>query len=85
MSLTSIVDFVRRSPASSLVLVIVLGAFGLRIWGIQFGLPYLFHNDEGFEVIRALQLGSGEFDFDRVSKGGYFYLLFIEFGFLFVL
>ena len=85
MSLTSIVDFVRRSPASSLVLVIVLGAFGLRIWGIEFGLPYLFHNDEGFEVIRALQLGSGEFDFDRVSKGGYFYLLFIEFGFLFVL
>jgi len=73
-----------RSPASTAMLAIIVAAFGLRVWGIWFGLPFLFHDDEGFEVIRALQLGSGEFDFDRIGKGGYFYLLFVEYGLLFV-
>jgi len=52
----------------------------LRIWGIDFGLPHIYHTDEWFEVKRALKLGAGVFDFERVSKGGYFYLLFVEYG-----
>ena len=67
-----------------LLLGLLLAALGLRLWGIWFGLPFVFHNDEGFEIVRALQLGTGEFDFTRVTKGGYFYLLFVEYGLLFL-
>jgi hypothetical protein len=55
------------------LLLIILGAFALRIWGIDFGLPHIYHTDEWFEVKRALKLGVGVFDFERVAKGGYFY------------
>jgi len=71
--------------SGSIAIIVIVGvALGLRVWGIWFGLPFLFHDDEGFEVIRALQLGSGEFNFDRIGKGGYFYVLFVEYGLLFV-
>lgn len=66
-----------------LALLIIAGFF-MRVWGISFGLPHIYHPDEGFEVNRALQLASGSFDFTRVAKGGYFYVIFVEFGFLFV-
>lgn len=59
-------------------------ALGLRLWGVYFGLPHVYHPDEGFEVYRALRLGMGGYDFDRVAKGGYYLLLFVEFCFLFV-
>ena len=72
------------SRTTSLLILILALAFALRIWGVWFGLPFLFHNDEDFEVIRALQLGAGQFDFDRIAKGGYFYVLFVEYGLLFV-
>lgn len=68
----------------TVLLIILLFAFGLRIWGIWFGLPHVFHDDEGNEVLRALQLGSGQFNFQRIDKGFYFYFLFIEYGFLYV-
>jgi hypothetical protein len=68
------------------ILLLILGiALVLRIWGIWFGLPYVYHNDESKEVIRALQLGAGSYDFGRVLKGGYFYLLFFEYGVYFVI
>jgi len=70
--------------AALVVAIILIVAFGLRIWGIWFGLPYIFHNDEGNEVLRALQLGTGQFNFERIDKGLYFYLLFVEYGVLFV-
>jgi hypothetical protein len=60
-------------------------AFILRIWGINFGLPHIYHTDEWFEVKRALKLGAGVFEFERVKKGGYFYLLFMEYGVYFVI
>lgn len=63
---------------------ILAGAFLLRIWGIDFGLPHIYHTDEWFEVKRALKLGQGVFDFDRAGKGGYFYLLFVEYGLYYV-
>ena len=79
---------VARSSGWKQPVVIIIGllglAFGLRLWGIWFGLPFIFHNDEDLEVVRALQLGSGSFDFQRIYKGGYFYLLFFEYGILFV-
>lgn len=68
---------------SVLLLALLGAAFVLRVWGIWFGLPHVFHNDEGFEIVRALQLGAGEYDFGRIGKGGYFYLLFVEYSVLF--
>ncbi|MDT8420516.1 MAG: glycosyltransferase family 39 protein [Desulfuromonadales bacterium] len=59
---------------------IILISFFLRIWGVDFGLPEILHTDEWFEVKRALKLGSGVVDFDRVTKGGYYYLLFVFFA-----
>lgn len=72
------------SRAGAVLAGVLVAAFAVRIYGIWFGLPYLFHIDEGFEVRRALQLGAGSFNFERTGKGLYFYLLFVEYGFLFV-
>lgn len=67
------------------VLAVILSvALALRIAGAYFGLPHVYHPDEGFEVYRALRLGMGGFDFERVAKGGYYLLLFLEYGVLFV-
>lgn len=64
--------------------IIVLVGLALRMWGVDFGLPYLLHEDEGFEVRRAFQLGAGSFNFRRFTKGLYFYVLFVEYGAYFV-
>ncbi|MGH7926181.1 MAG: ArnT family glycosyltransferase [Candidatus Binatia bacterium] len=64
--------------------LILATGFGLRLWGIWFGLPFVYRADEHHEVFRALELGSGSFNFGRTGKGGYFYLLFVEYGMLFV-
>lgn len=67
-----------------LMLAIVAAALALRVWGIGFDLPDLSHPDEHHEVHRALRLANGSFEWDRVGKGGFFYLLFVEYGALFV-
>ncbi|MBA3562427.1 MAG: glycosyltransferase family 39 protein [Gammaproteobacteria bacterium] len=64
--------------------LILAAAFGLRLWGIWFGLPFSYRADEYHEVFRALELGSGSFNLERTGKGGYFYVLFLEYGVLFV-
>ncbi len=74
---------VRRSEAVLLAGVLAL-AFAARFAGAYFGLPHVYHPDEGFEVYRALRLGMGGYDFDRVAKGGYYLLLFLEYGVFFV-
>jgi len=84
MKVRTTIQSVRVDPVAMLMVGVLTVALVARMWGIDFGLPFLFHNDEGNEVLRALQLGSGSFDFERISKGGYFYVLFVEFGFLFV-
>ncbi|HRK62389.1 MAG TPA: hypothetical protein PLY88_07580 [Candidatus Omnitrophota bacterium] len=43
------------------VLILLLAA-GLRLWGIQFGLPDLFHADEPVVVNHALYYGTGDFN-----------------------
>jgi hypothetical protein len=64
-------------------LIAVLGlAFGLRAWGISFGLPYDFTPDEVHEIVRALKLGAGEYSWIP-GKGGLYYFLFVEYGVLF--
>jgi 4-amino-4-deoxy-L-arabinose transferase-like glycosyltransferase len=65
------------------LLLIVLVALGLRVWGITFGLPYDFTPDEVHEIYRALKLGAGEYSMDR-GKGGLYLILFVEYGFLFI-
>ncbi len=56
----------------------------LRLWNIDFGLPFIYTTDEWFEVKRALKLGAGGFDFDRVAKGGYYFVLFVLYGIYYV-
>jgi 4-amino-4-deoxy-L-arabinose transferase-like glycosyltransferase len=63
---------------------IVALALGLRLWGIGFGLPYDFTPDEIHEIMRALKLGAGEYDWDGFGKGGLYLILFVEYGFLYV-
>ncbi len=55
------------------LLPIFLLAIIARLYGIDFGLPDLLHNDEPFEINRALRLASGSFDFRRSGKGGLYY------------
>lgn len=62
----------------------ILGvALGLRLWGINFGLPYDFTPDEVHEIVRALKLGAGEYSWSP-GKGGLYLLLFVEYGLLYV-
>lgn len=61
-------------------------AFVLRIWGVHFGLPFLYHADEPIVVNHALAYGSGDlnphfFNIPPLVS----YLLFICYGGYFVL
>ncbi len=67
-----------------LLALLLLVAGSLRVLGLDHGLPHVVGVDEGFEIHRALRLGLGEIDLERVAKGGFFYLLFIEFGFYYL-
>jgi len=44
-----------------LLLVLIL-SLGLRLWGINFGLPHLYHADEPIVVNHALAYGTGDFN-----------------------
>jgi len=74
-----------KSAGLLLLAVLCLAAF-LRLWGIDYGLPHQYLHDENVEVVRALRLGAGQYDwsFDRAQRGGYFYILFLEYGFYFL-
>lgn len=67
-----------------LLLVVVVFAFVLRLLGIGYGLPFTLFMDEYHEVMRALQLGTGSFNFDRAGKGGLYLILFLQFGTVFI-
>ena len=61
---------------SILLAVIVAGAFLLRIWGIEFGLPYLYHPDEPNNVLVAQTiLKSGDLRPTAYNYGSLFYYL----------
>ena len=40
--------------------LILLAGFLLRVWGIAFGLPFLYHADEPIIVNHALAFGAGD-------------------------
>lgn len=62
---------------SNLVLLITLTALAVRVYGISFGLPYVYNSDEAIVVSRAVGFGSGDFNphgFNYPSL--YMYVLF---------
>lgn len=68
----------------SSVLILLLAA-GLRLWGIQFGLPELYHADEPIVVNHALYFGTGDFNphfFNIPPLASY--LLFAVYGVFYV-
>ncbi len=63
---------------------ILVIAVVLRLWGIDYGLPYVYWTDEYHEVMRAMELGAGGFNLERTGKGGFYLLLFVEYGVFFL-
>ncbi len=58
---------------------ILLIALGLRLWGIRFGLPYIYHFDEHFYIATALKLGAGIIHNTPYAPTGYSNILFGEY------
>lgn len=52
----------------------------LRLWGVNYGLPLSYWQDEYHELMRAMQLGAGSVNLARTTKGGFYLLLFFEYG-----
>ena len=64
-----------------LLLLIIIFAFVLRIWGVNYGLPDIYHTDEERLVNHALAFGLGDlnphyFNYPSFSM----YLLFFQYG-----
>jgi hypothetical protein len=55
-------------------------AFVLRIWGIGFGLPYVYHVDEHYYVNTALKLGKGVIHNPPYAPAGLSNILALEYG-----
>ena len=75
----------RSSLPPSLLAILFIGLV-LRIWGIQFGLPDLYHADEPIVVNHALAYGTGDFNphfFKIPPLVSYF--LFLVYGLYYVL
>ncbi len=72
------------SPQTAVFLILLTG-FALRLWGIDFGLPYTYHADEPIVVNHALGYGTGDFNphFFRIPPLAS-YLLFALYGLLFL-
>jgi 4-amino-4-deoxy-L-arabinose transferase-like glycosyltransferase len=71
------------------VVIVGLLALFFRLWGIGFALPYDFTADEPHHIVQALKIGAGEGGpllriWHTVGKGGLDYLLFFEYGLLYV-
>lgn len=64
---------------------ILLLAFVLRFWAVEFGLPHLYHADEPVVVNHALAFGTGDFHphFFNIPPL-VSYLLFVVYGFYFL-
>ena len=68
-----------------LVLIVFVG-FALRVWGINFGLPYQFHQDEPIVVNHALAYGTGDLNpHFFIIPPLCSYLLLVFYGFSFIL
>jgi Dolichyl-phosphate-mannose-protein mannosyltransferase len=60
--------------------LIMLLAFTLRIWGIEYGLPYIYHVDEHYYINTALKLGAGIINNPPYAPTGLSNLLFGEYA-----
>lgn len=81
-----IINLFKRIQGTHVALsIITLLGLALRLMYIDFELPNIYTGFEQHEVMRAVRLGMGSFEFDRVGKGGLFYLLFVEYGFFFLI
>lgn len=79
------VSICRQSNFLLLSSIFLVSLF-LRIWGINFGLPYQYHYDEPFFIMHALKFGTGDlnphwFLYPTLQM----YLLFFLYALLFVL
>jgi 4-amino-4-deoxy-L-arabinose transferase-like glycosyltransferase len=79
---------VAKGGAAALGSILVL-ALAVRLWGIAFGLPYDLTADEPHQIVQALKIGIGEGGplvrmWHTIGKGGLDYILFGEYGVLFV-
>ncbi len=67
------------------VLAIIVFAFVMRVMGVDFGLPYLYHPDEATRVNGAVRFGSGDLNPHYFLKPSLLtYSLFILYGIYFV-
>jgi len=64
--------------------LLFLIACGLRLWGIRFGLPYIYHYDEHFYINTALKLGKGIINNPPHAPTGFSNILAVEYGIYFV-
>ncbi len=65
--------------------IILGGAFALRVWGLRFGLPYVYHFDEHFYVATAVKLGRGILNNPPFAPVGLANILFLEYGAYFLI
>lgn len=75
----------RFSRETILLSGILVLAFVLRVWGVQFGLPFLYHADEPIVVNHALAFGTGDLNphFFKIPPL-VSYLLFLCYGLYYV-
>lgn len=71
----------------ALIWLILALALGLRLWGINFGLPHRYHVDEPYYVLGALQIGQGNFEMvsPQNAPNLWQFILFAEYALLYVI
>ena len=72
-----------RLSVSLLLLIIGMGA-GLRVWGLDFGLPYAYHIDEPTYVSAALNLGRGAIA-RQPNPTNFYNILFAEYALFYLI
>lgn len=73
------------SKEKTILLFIILTGFALRVWGLGFGLPFQFHQDEPMMVNHALAYGTGDLNPHYFALPPFTsYLLFFVYGLLFL-
>src|SRR5207249_4712198 len=75
-----------RVPVSLALAAVMLGALGLRLWGVNYGLPYADHPDEPFivgvawKMYRSGDLNPGFWDYPTMQMYALLALLAIREG-----
>lgn len=75
----------RFSRMTAAVILLTVVGLGLRVWGINFGLPYVYHVDEQSYVARALWIGQGQLIHEPYTPTGLSNLIFLEYALYFVI